>query len=280
MECHECRLVYTVPGSTPTALLDYYPDGYGPHAAARELRATRSGRGLRRLLTWPYRVRFGEPDWTPRPFGSGRMLDVGCGGGALLGRMAARGWRCLGIDTSATAVERTRLRVPAAQVRRGTLDAVPREPAFDLITVCHALEHMPDPVAAVRTMASLLVPRGKLFVSIPNLDSLEARLFGKCWVGLDVPRHCVHFRRPVFEALLERNGFRVLHARPALFASSISESLILMLPSIVRRRMVGSRAARYLYLVIAPVAIVSYVLGNAGVLEIVAEKREKSNERT
>jgi SAM-dependent methyltransferase len=147
--------------------------------------------------------------------------------------------------------------------------------SFDLITAVHVVEHLPAPVSALRKINALLAPGGKLFVSLPNLDSAEARLFGRSWVGLDIPRHCVHVRESVFRSLLERTGFSVLSARPALFSSSVSESIVLMLPRAMRRRVVGSRAARYLYLLAAPFAVLSYVLGNRGVIEIVAERHRE-----
>jgi SAM-dependent methyltransferase len=200
------------------------------------------------------------------------MLDVGCGRGALLSRMAAAGWRCWGIDASPFAVDKARIHVPAARVVHARIEDIPRGASFDLITAAHLIEHLPDPVSALRRMHALLAPGGKLFVSLPNLDSAEARLFGRSWVGLDIPRHCVNFRESVFRSLLARTGFSVLSMRPALFPSSVSESLILMLPSAMRRRVVGSRTARYLYLLVAPFAVLSYVFGNRGVIEIVAEK--------
>jgi 2-polyprenyl-3-methyl-5-hydroxy-6-metoxy-1,4-benzoquinol methylase len=275
VECRGCGLVYTVPISPPDGLLAYYPKDYGPHASAGELRATVVGMAMRALLTLPYRLRFGSPDWTPLPFGGGTMLDVGCGRGALLRRMAAAGWRCWGIDASPFAVAKARAHVPAARVVHARIEDIPRGSSFDLITAVHVIEHLPDPVSALRRINALLALGGKLFVSLPNLDSAEAKLFGRSWMGLEVPRHCVHFRERVFRSLLQQTGFAVLSARPALFPSSVSESLILMLPLRMRRRVVGSRAARYLYLLAAPFAVLSYVLGNRGVLEIVAEKRRQ-----
>lgn len=275
MECCTCGLVYTFPLSAAHDLLGYYPEEYSPYASVKELRATARGRLLRALLTFPYRLRFGPPDWALLPFGSGRMLDVGCGRGALLSRMAALGWKCWAIDVSQVAVAKTRVLVPGAEVAQASLEDIPWDTPFDLITALHVIEHLPDPTRALWKIWSLLAPGGRLFISLPNLDSLEARLFGRYWRGLEIPRHCVHFREGVIRSLLEQNGFLVLSVRPALFASSVSESLITLLPEAVRLQVLRSRAARYIYFLIAPFAILSYALGNRGILEILAEKRSK-----
>ena len=107
-------------------------------------------------------------------------------------------------------------------------------------------------------------------ISVPNIDSLEARLFGRAWRGLDIPRHAVSFRPKVIERLLHECGFGKVSIRPQMLASSISESIILLLPN--GRQLFGSRIARLLYLAMVLPASLSYMLGNAGAIEVTAHK--------
>ncbi len=275
IECCTCGLVYTFPLPTAEALLGLYPEDYSPHVSVKELKATVYGRLLGAFRAMPYLLRFGSPDWAFRPFGSGRVLDVGCGRGELLRQLAALGWKCWGIDISPLAVAKARVLVPGAEVVQATLEDIHWDISFDLITAVHVIEHMPDPRGALSKIASLLAPGGRLFMSIPNIGSFEAKLFGRYWSGLDIPRHCVHFREGVTRFLLEGMGLSIVGVRPALFASSLSESLISMLPETVRRQVLHSRIARYIYFLAFPFATLSYALGNRGVLEIVAEKTPK-----
>ena len=59
----------------------------------------------------------------------------------------------------------------------------------------------------LREAYRLLVPRGKLIVSVPNIDSLPFRWFGHAWSGLDLPRHLTHFAPWTLRLMLNRAGF-------------------------------------------------------------------------
>ena len=107
-------------------------------------------------------------------------------------------------------------------------------------------------------------------------------------VGIDVPEPgCGNplpgiwngERMTAVKQLLQDIGFEAITFRPAMLASSISESLLLALPEAIRYRLLGSRFARLLYLSMIFPASISYLLGNAGAIEITAQKRWKSNDR-
>jgi 2-polyprenyl-3-methyl-5-hydroxy-6-metoxy-1,4-benzoquinol methylase len=141
--------------------------------------------------------------------GEGRLLDFGCGGGIFLERMAEQGWRVLGLDASASTVERirTELRLPALV---GSLPHPELEPAsFDVITMWHSLEHVHQPLDTLRHAFRLLAPGGRLYVATPNLASWAYRWFGKDWFGLDLPRHLTHFTPASLRLMLERAGFQL-----------------------------------------------------------------------
>jgi len=273
VECESCRVVYILPFPSQQELPACYPANYHPFVPAKPLGRTLHGKLLRALLTLPYRLRYGSPGLSMAPFRGRRMLDVGCGRGELLSRMAGLGWKCWGIDISPVAVERARQLAPGAKIFQGALEEARWDVEFDLITAVQVLEHLPHPLETLRRIWSLLAPQGKLFVSLPDLDGWEAKLFGRNWIGLDPPRHCVQFRASQLQALLRRCGFTVTSVRPALFASSISESLILSAPERLQPSILHSRAARCLYYAVFPLACLSYALGNHGCVEILAEKR-------
>lgn len=275
LECMDCQLIFRVPSLTQDNLLKYYPKEYSPYNPEAGLNGSILGGLLRNAAMFPYRLRFGSPEWTESPFGNGHLLDVGCGAGALLKQMTALGWKCWGLDVSSIAIEKAQKNVPQATYLQSTLTDLNIKHTFDAIVLSHVLEHLPDPVDSLHKCFDLLVPGGKLLIGIPNINSPEANLFGRYWSGLDIPRHMVHFRKSVIRRLLEASGFSVEKVRPTMFASSISESLIMMLPEEVRYRFLHSRVARYLYLLMVFPAALSYLLGNRGIIEIVARKSDE-----
>ena len=271
-ECTKCRLVYTAPVMDQDTLLTYYPADYGPYNPSGGSRANRLLTIVRWILMSPYRLRFGSPDFSELPFQGGRLLDVGCGSGMFLRQAGRLGWRCWGIDFNAATVEKARANAPEATLSAGTLGDVATTPAFDLINMTHVLEHLARPRQALRQCLERLAPGGKLRLGVPNIGSIEAKVFGRYWIGLDVPRHVVHFRPSVLARLLEETGFVDVEQRPAMLASSISESLMLALPGALRYRLLGSRWARGIYLSMIFPASLSYAVGNAGAIEVTARR--------
>ncbi|MBA4375971.1 MAG: hypothetical protein C0401_07345 [Anaerolinea sp.] len=270
LECLQCGLIFTVPPLEPDQFEDYYPAQYSSYNPTGALRSTTVGGLIRRIAMLPYTWRFGSPTWGERPFGSGQLLDVGCGAGMFLMEAAKLGWHVWGIDLSSLAVEKARINAPTASIRLGQLEDLQPNEMFDMINLSHVLEHLPEPHQALRLCFEHLAPGGKLRICIPNIGSLEARLFGRAWRGLDPPRHAVHFRPKVIERLLQECGFAQVSIRPQMFASFISESIILLLPN--GRQLFGSRVARLLYLAMVLPASLSYMLGNADAIELTAHK--------
>ena len=144
--------------------------------------------------------------------GQGRLLDFGCGGGKFLRRMHALGWDVAGIDFSETSVRA--VREAGLRVIQGTLPHPELPPgSFDVVTMRHALEHVPDPQAVLRAAREVLAPGGRLVIQVPNYDAWEVAYFGDAAVGLDLPRHLTHFTPPTLAAMLERAGFRPIRVR-------------------------------------------------------------------
>ncbi|HVK03347.1 MAG TPA: class I SAM-dependent methyltransferase [Armatimonadaceae bacterium] len=150
----------------------------------------------------------------------GRALDVGCGDGRFLAALRARGWEVAGTETDPVAAELARGRT-GATIYEDTLDALPGDAGpFDLVSLVHVLEHVPDPRATLADCLRLLHPGGKLLLALPNAASAEAALFGSAWYHLDLPRHLWGFTPRSLTRLLEETGFRVRDVAytPFLFA--------------------------------------------------------------
>jgi hypothetical protein len=73
----------------------------------------------------------------------------------------------------------------------------------------YVLEHVPDPSAVILRVKELLSKDGFFIFSVPNPDSLDAKIFGKYWLGHDVPRHFHNFSANTLHHFLEKNGMRI-----------------------------------------------------------------------
>jgi SAM-dependent methyltransferase len=165
------------------------------------------------------------------PPGRGKttLLDIGCGSGTFLHLARKYGYECFGMDISGQAVAEAQ-RQYGLDVRQGGIGSgIWADRRFDCISMFHVLEHLPDPGAALEYAGSLLKPGGHLILQVPNAASVQARLFGTRWYGLDVPRHLVNFTPGALSFLLEKSGFqpRVLRRfslrdNPAALASSLA----------------------------------------------------------
>ena len=138
----------------------------------------------------------------------GRLLDVGSGRGRFLGAAKAVGWAVVGIELEPGMAEATSRRFGVEVVVGDAISPSVRG-SFDVITMWHVLEHLPDPRAALDRAAGLLRPGGTLIVSVPNNDSLQARLGGDAWLHLDIPRHIYHFNPGSLSRLVEHAGLKV-----------------------------------------------------------------------
>lgn len=143
----------------------------------------------------------------PLPAGGGRLLDVGCGNGGFMALAKQAGWTVQGVDFDPEAVRTARSR--GLDVRVGGIEVFGEESAcFDVITICHVIEHLFDPVVVIRRMYELLKPGGCLWLDTPSLDSLGHQRFGDCWRDIDPPRHLVLFANRSLTKLLEDSGFK------------------------------------------------------------------------
>jgi 2-polyprenyl-3-methyl-5-hydroxy-6-metoxy-1,4-benzoquinol methylase len=214
LACGACGLASTQPRLRPEQFADYYPQVYYP------ARAERLSFAERLRLEWIVRLGPYRRLARLRP---GRMLDVGCGSGALLSTFAGHGWSVAGVEPSVEAAARAL--AAGIEMHNGTLDDAPWEgPTFDAIVFNHSLEHIPDPVASLRQAAALLRDGGTLAVAVPNFDCWQRRLFGARWFQLDLPRHLQHMQTHTLAALFERAGLRpvartTVSMRPALLLS-------------------------------------------------------------
>ncbi len=203
-ECLHCGIVFLYPIPESGELNAYYTQDY--YGEDRQKFHSVLERGILSLTRWKWnRLR---PLFSP----GDRMLDIGCGRGVLvqLARQA---------DVEAYGLER---HYPGAPNRPHVIyqdladcDFPPAH--FQGIVIWHVLEHLPDPVAALRRIHELLQPGGWVSVAVPNYGGAQAGASGPEWFHLDLPRHIWHLRPQVLERMLSRAGLRVMQRRTFSF---------------------------------------------------------------
>lgn len=199
VECRRCGHAFVSPRPPAEDLGRFYPAGYYDKPGED------SGAAGRRLARLFMAERLAKAAGGRAP---GRVLDAGCGEGTFLAAMARRGWEAWGVELSAAGAARAAAR-PGLRVLQGTLESAGLpERSFDLITLWHSIEHMPEPARALRRAARLLKEDGELFLAFPNRRSWDFSLFGARWFHLDPPRHLQYFSPQAMSRLLEECGLR------------------------------------------------------------------------
>ena len=201
----------------PPDLRPFYPQNYWLQNA--------TANAYRRLVL-RHHVRF-----VLQALSTGRVLDAGSGGGLLTAMLRERGAQAFALDLSPAAAALA-ARQGIAAVAADFATAPFADACWDLIALFHVLEHVPDPRTHLQTAHRLLAPNGKLIIAVPAFDSLQRKLFGTRWNGLDIPRHLHHFRESDLRTLLEQTRFRVTRVKrfswrdgPAGLATTLAPAL-------------------------------------------------------
>lgn len=138
------------------------------------------------------------------------VLDIGCGDGAFLSVFDDK--RTVGVEPSNRA--RELCVVKGLEIAPSITDV---NATFDVITLWHVLEHLPNLKEDLKATKSLLSEEGRLFIAVPNCKSWDAEYYGEFWAGYDVPRHVWHFDRESLEGILVNAGFEVVAYEPQIF---------------------------------------------------------------
>jgi len=94
-----------------------------------------------------------------------------------------------------------------------------RAASFDVVTMRHALEHVPSPREILRSGWELLDRGGLLLVAVPNYDAWEISKLGEAAMGLDLPRHLTHFTPASLRKMMEGVGLTNVRVRQVSRAS-------------------------------------------------------------
>ncbi len=145
----------------------------------------------------------------------GKILDIGAGTGEFLLVAKNDGWQTIGIEPS----ERAKSIALNKGVSIVELTTELEDQYFDVISMWHVLEHVPDLNKQIKELKRLLKPTGTLIIAVPNFKSFDAKHYGKFWAAYDVPIHFWHFSKTAIKLLFEKEQMKLEKVLPMKFDS-------------------------------------------------------------
>ncbi len=202
--CKECSFLYTNPRPNAESLGAYYKsDDYISHTNKSNNPINLIYKLARtQTLKWKYNlVSKSKPK---------NILDYGCGTGHFLNYCKKKGLDVNGFepDEDARALAITEV---GSVVASNSADITKK---FDVITLWHVLEHIPNLNEVVDWLKEHLAKNGRLIIAVPNPESYDAKLFKEHWAAYDVPRHLYHFTKTTLADLATRHHFSLESVQP------------------------------------------------------------------
>ena len=139
------------------------------------------------------------------------LLDIGCGTGHFLDYCQQHDWQISGVEPNELA--RKQAEAKTNILIQDDISEI-TDTTFEVITLWHVLEHLPNLEQTMNQLKSLLAPGGVLIIAVPNFEAYEASVFNEYWAAYDVPRHLYHFNRNAVEHLANNHGLKIARTYP------------------------------------------------------------------
>jgi SAM-dependent methyltransferase len=209
VQCADCGFVFSNPQFAPDEYDEIYqmapspPEDDSSFQVARNIRFAQLANFVRQYVT------------------RGPFLDMGCGAGGFLDAMNdARG---LGFEVGPPGERRS----PSGhRIMTGKfLDLVDREPfvdeSFSFVTAFDVFEHLPDLPRYIESLQRLIRLHGHLVITVPNIESIVAKLTGERW-NMILLEHLWYFSPRTLRQVVEPCGFEHVDTRSMPYASPLS----------------------------------------------------------
>lgn len=223
--CRGCGVLWLAPLPTAREVNAYYVDGEGWESAKQVTNyADPNYRNSRKIEAFCKLHDLLAPSMNSELLANPNksMLDFGCGPGWALDAFSEKGWTVAGVELAPHVRG-------FAQQRHRVLDKMPNGEAFDFILLNHALEHLRDPMAMLKSLSRRLKPNGYLYLGVPNFGALNVQNDTRPFISC---HHLFAYTRESLTNLCAMAGLRsVLHLDSAeskeLFQVSYRELRIL-----------------------------------------------------
>ncbi|WP_299121264.1 class I SAM-dependent methyltransferase [uncultured Winogradskyella sp.] len=147
---------------------------------------------------------------------SKNLLDIGCGTGDFLQTALNSNWNITGIEPNEQARLIANSKTNNSVFETEHLDKLAPN-SFDVITLWHVLEHLPNLEMHTTLFKHLLKPNGTLVIAVPNFKSYDAKYYKNFWAAYDVPRHLWHFSKTSISELFQKENLKLEKTLPMVF---------------------------------------------------------------
>ena len=145
----------------------------------------------------------------------GTLLDIGAGTGDFLFFAKKNNWNVTGIEPN--------LKAKNNAIQKGVSFAdnlaLLESHSFDVITMWHVLEHVPNLEEYISELKRLVKPTGTIIIAVPNFKSFDANYYQEFWAAYDVPRHLWHFSKTAIKNLFAKQQLDLIEVLPMKFDS-------------------------------------------------------------
>jgi 2-polyprenyl-3-methyl-5-hydroxy-6-metoxy-1,4-benzoquinol methylase len=145
-----------------------------------------------------------------------KLLDIGCGTGEFLNAAKTAGWTVEGLEPGENA-RSYGIKTFGLTVNDLSYLANLKSETFDVITMWHVLEHVPNLHETLQQIRKILKPNGRLIIAVPNCEAFEEGKYSSVWAAYDVPRHLNHFTVKTATNLFKINNLEVFNKKSMPF---------------------------------------------------------------
>ncbi len=146
------------------------------------------------------------------PRDSGRLLEMGCGLGHMLG-LLQDDFQCTGVDLIERCIRESKINAPRAEIYQGDAsDFSPFEDgSFSAVVALHLVEHLSDPVETIRGIARILKPGGIFLFATPHPEYSFRRFKDRDTDAIGKDKTHINCHPPeVWRRWCEKSGFDML----------------------------------------------------------------------
>lgn len=198
LQCQKCRVVFLSPEAVNYEPEQYYSEKSHYSRLPAEWEIKRGRENARNVVKFINKY--------IKPSGKS-LLDVGSHIGLFVHEATRAGFTAEGIETNRTAVSwATEHNIP---IQNYDIETFSSNKKYDVITLFHVLEHLPNPRTALGKFGGYINDGGYMIIEVPNIDSHLAKKDGPAWKFIAL-EHLFYFSDETLGNILKNLGFKII----------------------------------------------------------------------
>jgi len=222
VRCLKCSFLFTNPRPSKEKISHYYhSDNYISHVNKNASLFDKTYSTIRRFMV-SYKLRLVVRHLRNRvkaPIVHPCLLDYGCGSGNFLAEAVKKGFISMGFEPNGSVANISLERGLDVKLNDDFLYDESFNNKFDVITLWHVLEHIPDFMEKIKVLKLKLKPNGLFVIAVPEYRSFDSKFYKNDWAAWDLPRHLNHFDKESVKQFCAINNLSVIYKAALPFDS-------------------------------------------------------------